>query len=314
MPPRCNLFNLLEIHRDLESAAQLTIYLFIHQPEHAAARDKSNTRKELNAFNSSYYLQHQLHKRRRVRKAKSFSGSRNPPPLKRLVACRRVGLLVDPDAELPEIAADVVPGYVYGLLGKRPGRAPSTTPLTVGISSMAILRMCLNHYVLGRVTAPPSLARAEYFRDFVPPRDRSLSRGSLFSFKDIAGDNDPAVLHRSRGLNVAYGVAVWGDRLLKVLHEIISIEEESKGGVLRESWFQFTLNIPVRAEENTFFDAWHTPLVLYVMAPSAGIHKYLTHTFKVADVVNYTATLQRADIPNNSIKTIKRVGMRSSFS
>ncbi|KAJ6583099.1 hypothetical protein DFH09DRAFT_1076254 [Mycena vulgaris] len=288
MPPRCNLFNLLEIHCDLESAAQLTIYLFIHQPEHAAARDKSNTRKELNAFNSSYYLQHQLHKRRRVRKAKSFSGSRNPPPLKRLVACRRVGLLVDPDAELPEIAADVVPGYVYGMWVsmQRVDRA-------VGEEAWKAW-----HSVAAHISLPFPM-RVGY---------------TLLSHPDIAGDNDPAVLHRSRGLNVAYGVAVWGDRLLKVLHEIISIEEESKGGVLRESWFQFTLNIPVRAEENTFFDAWHTPLVLYVMAPSAGIHKYLTHTFKVADVVNYTATLQRADIPNDSIKTIKRVGMRSSFS
>ncbi|KAJ6557020.1 hypothetical protein DFH09DRAFT_1084368 [Mycena vulgaris] len=136
IPLRCNLFNLLEIHR-----AQLTIYLFIPQPEPAAARDKSNTREELNAFNSSYYLQCQLHKRRRVRKAESFSGSRNPPPPKRLVACRRVcqtrwpphrastsrcatpvtreshpvGLPVGPDAERPEIAADVVPGYVYGM-------------------------------------------------------------------------------------------------------------------------------------------------------------------------------------------------------
>ncbi|KAJ6498682.1 hypothetical protein DFH09DRAFT_1103127 [Mycena vulgaris] len=78
------------------------------------------------------------------------------------------------------------------------------------------------------------------------------------------------------------------------------------GGLLRESWFQSTLDIPVGAEENTF--------LLYVMAPSAGIHRYLTHTFKVADVINRTATRQRADTLDDSIKTIERCYSRLSSS
>ncbi|KAJ6489439.1 hypothetical protein DFH09DRAFT_1105357 [Mycena vulgaris] len=217
-----------------------------------------------------------------------------------------VGLPIGPDAELPEIAADMVPGYVYGMwvsmqcIDKAVGEEARKI-WTVANSPATLLLY---------VTAPPSLARAKYFRDFIPTRDRSLSRGSPFSFKNIADNNNPAVLHRSRDLNAAHGVAVWGDRLrlysLKVLHEILSIEEESKGGLLRESWFQSTLDIPAGAEENTF--------LLYVMAPSAGIHRYLTHTFKVADVINRTATLQRADIPDNSIKTIEHCYSRLSSS
>ncbi|KAJ6498630.1 hypothetical protein DFH09DRAFT_1103163 [Mycena vulgaris] len=107
MPPRFNLFNLLEIHHDKSSAiqlqsplsylpplrysresflfetrkySQLTIYLFIPQPEPAASRDKSN----IITYNANYITA------ARVRKAESFSGSRNPPPPKRLLACRRV--------------------------------------------------------------------------------------------------------------------------------------------------------------------------------------------------------------------------------
>ncbi|KAJ6485218.1 hypothetical protein DFH09DRAFT_1106315 [Mycena vulgaris] len=270
--------------------------------EPAATPDKSN----IITYNANYI------NAARVRKAESFSGSRNPPPPKRLLAWRclqrkqangteqteMVGLPIGPDAELPEIAADMVPGYVYGMwvsmqcIDKAVGEEARKI-WTVANSPATLLLY---------VAAPPSLARAKYFRDFIPTRDRSLSRGSPFSFKNIADDNNPAVLHWSRGLNAAHGVAVWGDRLrpysLKVLHEILSIEEESKGGLLRESWFQSTLDIPVGAEENTF--------LLYVMAPSAGIHRYLTHTFKVADVINRTATLQRADIPDNSIKTIEQ--------
>ncbi|KAJ6573075.1 hypothetical protein DFH09DRAFT_1079229 [Mycena vulgaris] len=50
------------------------------------------------------------------------------------------------------------------------------------------------------VASPPSLARAKYFRDFIPTRDRSLSRSSLFSFKDMADESNMDIMHRSQGL------------------------------------------------------------------------------------------------------------------
>ncbi|KAJ6570561.1 hypothetical protein DFH09DRAFT_1080118 [Mycena vulgaris] len=188
------------------------------------------------------------------------------------------------DTEQTEMVGLPVGRYVYGMwvsmqhvdkaVGeetRKVGYVPLSHPFRY---TMELHRM--------QSAGPFTVANATYGEDFVATRDneardicvilqRSLSRGSLFSFTDIADDNDPAVLHRSRGLNAAHGAAVWRDRLrpysLKVLHEIISIEEESKGGVLRESWFQSTLDIPVEAEENTF--------LLYVMAPSAGIHSVI---------------------------------------
>ncbi|KAJ6556990.1 hypothetical protein DFH09DRAFT_1317569 [Mycena vulgaris] len=179
------------------------------------------------------------------------------------------------------------------------------------------------------VASPPSLARAKYFRDFIPTRDRSLSRGSLFSFKDMADDNDTYAMHRAQGsrrytgwlfgeidfvgvLDNEKGLcvrlccprdatcsaeALFVDQI-EVLGETISVEEELEGGVLLESWFGSAFNTRVETKENTFW--------LHVMAQSPEIYKILAKTFKVECVIKCKATLQRADIPNNSINMIER--------
>ncbi|KAJ6472269.1 hypothetical protein DFH09DRAFT_1110314 [Mycena vulgaris] len=153
-----------------------------------------------------------------------------------------VGLPVGPDAELPEIAADMVPGYFYGMW-----------------VSIQRVNKAVGEEARKRTTTTQ--------RFFIGRRASMRHTGWLFGEIDFV-------------------------RIL--------------GGLLRESWFQSTLDIPVGAEENTF--------LLYVMAPSAGIHRYLTHTFKVADVINRTATRQRADTLDDSIKTIERCYSRLSSS
>ncbi|KAJ6461127.1 hypothetical protein DFH09DRAFT_1348205 [Mycena vulgaris] len=57
-------------------------------------------------------------------------------------------------------------------------------------------------------------------------------------------------------------------------------------------------NTRVETKENTFW--------LHFMAQSPGIYKILAKTFKVECVIKCKATLQRADIPNNSTNMIKR--------
>ncbi|KAJ6586416.1 hypothetical protein DFH09DRAFT_1075348 [Mycena vulgaris] len=307
MPPRFNLFNLLEIHRDKSSALQLqsplsylpplqysresflfetrkhfmhlnfpdTPYLFIPQLEPAATPDKSN----IITYNAA-----------RMRKAESFSGSRNSPPPKRLLACRRVrktqwathrartsrcatpvtresragdscrecsarafyakqlGILrkindteqtemidlpVGPDAELPEIAADMVPGYVYGMWVSM-----QRVDKAVGEEARTVLQY---EQHLPRHHGPLGL----HPRRFLGHSERQQPSGS----SSVAG----------------LKCGTRGGCLGRSTSSVFSIEEASKGGVLRESWFQSTLDIPVGAEENTF--------LLYIMVPSAGIHR-----------------------------------------
>ncbi|KAJ6475905.1 hypothetical protein DFH09DRAFT_1108998 [Mycena vulgaris] len=57
-------------------------------------------------------------------------------------------------------------------------------------------------------------------------------------------------------------------------------------------------NTRVETKENTFW--------LHVMAQSPGIYKILAKTFKVECVIKCKATLQRADMPNNSTNMIER--------
>ncbi|KAJ6522198.1 hypothetical protein DFH09DRAFT_1097280 [Mycena vulgaris] len=268
--------------------------------EPAATPDKSN----IITYNANYI------NAARVRKAESFSGSRNPPPPKRLLACRRlqrkqangteqtemVGLPIGPDVELLEIAADMVPGYVYSMwvsmqcIDKAVGEEARKI-WTVANSPATLLFYC-----------PSVPGSSKIFSGFHPnTRQIALTRLSVF-VQEHSGRQQPSGSSSVAGLKCG----TWGGCLGRSTSSVFSIEEESKGGLLRESWFQSTLDIPAGAEENTF--------LLYVMAPSAGIHRYLTHTFKVADVINHTATLQRADIPDNSIKTIEHCYSRLSSS
>ncbi|KAJ6560647.1 hypothetical protein DFH09DRAFT_1316662 [Mycena vulgaris] len=171
--------------------------------------------------------------------------------------------------------------------------------------------------VASLVASPPSLARAKNFRDFIPTRDRSLSRSSLFLFKDMADESDTYTMHRSQSLRRYTGLpfgeidfagvldngkglcvrfccprdatcsteALFIDQI-EVLRETISVEEELEGGVLLESWFGSALDTWVDTKENTFW--------LYVMAQSPGSYNILAKTFKVECVIQCTAAPQWA--------------------
>jgi hypothetical protein len=65
-----------------------------------------------------------------------------------------------------------------------------------------------------------SIAFAVYPTDFIPTRERSLARGSLFTYKSI---RDPEVMptaHR-RGFLKKYEGAVFGE--IKGLHKLVKI-------------------------------------------------------------------------------------------
>ncbi|KAJ6525900.1 hypothetical protein DFH09DRAFT_1095457 [Mycena vulgaris] len=196
-----------------------------------------------------------------------------------------VGLPIGPDAELPEIAADMVPGYVYGMWVSM-----QCIDKAAGEEARKIWTVA---------NSPATLLLYEHSGRQQPSGSSSVAGLKCGTWGGCLGRSTSSVFSSCSAVSLF-------NAQVKVLHEILSIEEESKGGLLRESWFQSTLDIPAGAEENTF--------LLYVMAPSAGIHRYLTHTFKVADVINCTVTLQRADIPDNSIKTIEHCYSRLSSS
>ncbi|KAJ6592033.1 hypothetical protein DFH09DRAFT_1273279 [Mycena vulgaris] len=103
----------------------------------------------------------------------------------------------------------------------------------------------------------------------------------------MADDSDTYAMHRAQGLRRYTGWLFGEIDFVGVL-----------GGVLLESWFGSAFNTRVETKENTFW--------LHVMAQSPEIYKTLAKTFKVECVIKCKATLQRANIPNNSTNMIER--------
>ncbi|KAJ6570888.1 hypothetical protein DFH09DRAFT_1079871 [Mycena vulgaris] len=148
------------------------------------------------------------------------------------------------------------------------------------------------HWLL--VTSPLSLARAKYFRDFIPTRDRSLSRSSLFSFKDMTDESD------------MYNASVTGLEALRrytgwlfgeidfvgvlVLRETISVEEKLEVGGL-----SFLLNNYLLSGR-----------ALHVMAQSPGIYNILAKTFKVIQFLR-ASELYSPDFPGQGVGYICEV-------
>ncbi|KAJ6471848.1 hypothetical protein DFH09DRAFT_1380535 [Mycena vulgaris] len=132
---------------------------------------------------------------------------------------------------------------------------------------------------------------------------RTLPARSVASSRWLFGEIDfVGVLDNEKGLCCPRDATCSAEALfvdqIEVLRETISVEEELEGSVLLESWFGSAFNTRVETKENTLW--------LHVMAQSPGIYKILAKTFKVECVIKCKATLQRADIPNNSTNMTER--------
>ncbi|KAJ6570560.1 hypothetical protein DFH09DRAFT_1464355 [Mycena vulgaris] len=172
----------------------------------------------------------------------------------------------------------------------------NSSPSSTAGSAISLLRLC-------DTPVEHRLDMADDSDTYAMHRSQGLRRytGWLFGEIDFVG-----VLDNEKGLCVRLccprdatcsAEALFFDQI-EVLRETISVEEELEGGVLLESWFGSAFNTRVETKGNTFW--------LHVMAQSPGIYKILAKTFKVECVIKCKATLQRADIPNNSTNMIER--------